>query len=78
VTTSRNVPSCPAASRAAATAASSVTSVGTNTTRSPSSSAIALPRDDGKSQITTPAPLAAIRRTVASPNPEPPPVTSAT
>jgi len=44
----------------------------------PSDSATLAPGDDGRSRIATLAPADANSRTVASPSPEPPPVTSAT
>ncbi len=74
----RSSPIDRAASTAAWTEPSSRTSVGTNRTRSPSSSASAAPGDDSRSTMTTCAPSAASRRVVAPPRPDAPPVTSAT
>ena len=55
-TVMRSVPSWPATSRAVVTLAGEVTSPGANTARSPRSSAIVLPSEDGRSRMTTRAP----------------------
>src|SRR6476661_3522495 len=78
LTTIRSVPSSRATSIAAWTCASSRTSVATNRARSPSSLASDSPGEDGRSRMTTAAPSACRRRTVASPTPLAPPVTRAT
>ena len=58
--------------------ASLVASPATKAARSPSSSATVLPCEDGRSRTTTAAPWLCGSRTVASPRPEAPPVTTAT
>src|SRR6266540_227912 len=78
LTATRSAPSRSAASSAAPTCASSVTSAGENTTRSPSCFATCSPSELGRSTITTPAPAPASVRAGASPRPEAPPVTTAT
>ena len=76
--TSRRPNSDTAMSTAAATAASSVTSVKANRVLSPSSVASCRPRSSCTSAMTTLAPSATNRRTVASPSPLPAPVITAT
>src|SRR6476620_204180 len=71
-------PSSLATSIAACTWASSRTSAGAKRAWSPSSSARAFPLEEGRSTMTTEAPPSCRRRTVASPRPDAPPVTSAT
>src|SRR5450631_1427603 len=78
LTATRSSPSSWATAIAACTWASSRTSAAQNRTLAPSSSARALPVDEGRSMMTTAAPPSCSRRVVASPRPEAPPVTSAT
>src|SRR2546428_3446127 len=77
LTATRRGPSAEAWSMAACTWSASVTSAGANSAASPISSSRALPLSASRSRITARAPLPISRRTVASPSPEAPPVTTA-
>ena len=77
-TTARTVPSVSATARAAVTLASSDASVWTYRTEVPSSSARCSPFSSATSAMTTDAPAAVNRRTVAAPMPPVPPTTTAT
>jgi hypothetical protein len=78
LTAMRRVPSSPARSRASVTSSGEVTSPALNRAASPSSLATSAPDDEGRSSSTTLPPPVTIRRAVASPRPDAPPVTSAT
>src|SRR5690242_21738177 len=67
-----------AASSAAVTSSGLVTSPAANAARAASSFATVVPFELGRSRRTTDAPASCSRLTVASPNPEAPPVTRAT
>src|SRR5205823_9729041 len=77
LTTMRSGAASAAWSTAAFICPSSVTSAGANWVARPSSLASAWPFSSSRSTIVTTAPRAVSRRTVASPSPDAPPVTSA-
>src|SRR4051794_40656339 len=78
LTSTRSGPSSSAASRAAATAAESVTSAGANRAAPSRPAATCSPAELGRSTSTALAPALTSRRAVASPSPLAPPVTTAT